>query len=229
MPTYVTFGKLLTRISKTGRSHGTAASQAVSPRRENHCRVWSHQSWRQGHGLPIRRERQLCPARPITCLATACSDSLRPCRGELGSEAARFSAHVLPDYLAHIGVPFHIKERDTHSIVKRLIPEGQTTCSICARLRRGILYRIAMEARATKIALGHHRDDIVETLFLTLFYTGKPRRYRQNHARNPSYIKSFSRWPPCGRTISLSMRNCARFPLFPAISVAHTRISSGNR
>lgn len=84
-----------------------------------------------------------------------------------------FPAHVLPDYLEKIGVPFHIEERDTYSVVKRLIPEGETTCSLCSRLRRGILYRVATELSATKIALGHHRDDIVETLFLNLFYTGK--------------------------------------------------------
>ena len=84
-----------------------------------------------------------------------------------------FPAHVLPDYLSHIGVPFHIEERDTYSIVKRLIPDGHTTCSLCSRLRRGILYRVATELGATKIALGHHRDDIVETLLLNLFYTGK--------------------------------------------------------
>jgi tRNA 2-thiocytidine biosynthesis protein TtcA len=84
-----------------------------------------------------------------------------------------FPAHVLPDYLSRMGVPFHIEERDTYSIVKRLIPEGQTTCSLCSRLRRGHLYCVATELGATKIALGHHRDDIVETLFLNLFYTGK--------------------------------------------------------
>jgi tRNA 2-thiocytidine biosynthesis protein TtcA len=84
-----------------------------------------------------------------------------------------FPAHVLPNYLSDIGVPFHIEERDTYSIVKRLIPEGQTTCSLCSRLRRGILYRVAAELGATKIALGHHRDDIIETLFLNLLYTGK--------------------------------------------------------
>ena len=84
-----------------------------------------------------------------------------------------FPAHVLPDYLTKIGIPFHIEERDTYSIVKRLIPEGQTTCSLCSRLRRGHLYRVATELAATKIALGHHRDDLIETLFLNLFYTGK--------------------------------------------------------
>jgi len=84
-----------------------------------------------------------------------------------------FPAHVLPNYLSDIGIPFHIEERDTYSIVKRLIPEGHTTCSLCSRLRRGILYRVATELGATKIALGHHRDDLVETLFLNLLYTGK--------------------------------------------------------
>ena len=84
-----------------------------------------------------------------------------------------FPEHVLPQYLTSRGIPFHIESRDTYSIVKRLIPEGQTTCSLCSRLRRGHLYRIATELGATKIALGHHRDDIVETLFLNLFYTGK--------------------------------------------------------
>ncbi|MDF0650260.1 MAG: tRNA 2-thiocytidine(32) synthetase TtcA [Nitrospira sp. LK265] len=84
-----------------------------------------------------------------------------------------FPEHVLPQYLATRGIPFHIEARDTYSIVKRLIPEGQTTCSLCSRLRRGHLYRIATELGATKIALGHHRDDIIETLFLNLFYTGK--------------------------------------------------------
>ena len=84
-----------------------------------------------------------------------------------------FPEHVLPQYLTSRGVPFHIESRDTYSIVKRLIPEGETTCSLCSRLRRGHLYRIATELGATKIALGHHRGDIIETLFLNLFYTGK--------------------------------------------------------
>ena len=84
-----------------------------------------------------------------------------------------FPAHILPEYLTSIGVPFHIEARDTYSIVKRLIPEGETTCSLCSRLRRGHLYRIATEIGATKIALGHHRDDILETLLLNLLFTGK--------------------------------------------------------
>ncbi len=84
-----------------------------------------------------------------------------------------FPAHVLPDYLSRLGIPFHIETRDTYSIVKRLIPPGATTCSLCSRLRRGYLYRVAGELGATKIALGHHRDDILETLLLNLFFTGK--------------------------------------------------------
>lgn len=84
-----------------------------------------------------------------------------------------FPEHVLPEYLTKIGVPFHIENQDTYSIVKRLVPEGKTTCSLCSRLRRGILYRVAGELGATKIALGHHRDDIVQTLLLNMFYGGK--------------------------------------------------------
>jgi tRNA 2-thiocytidine biosynthesis protein TtcA len=84
-----------------------------------------------------------------------------------------FPAHVLPDYLKGRGVPFHIETQDTYSIVTRLIPEGKTMCSLCSRLRRGILYRVAGALGATKIALGHHRDDILGTFFLNLFYGGR--------------------------------------------------------
>lgn len=84
-----------------------------------------------------------------------------------------FPAHVLPEYLKSRGVDFHIEEQDTYSIVKRLIPEGKTTCSLCSRLRRGILYRVAGELGATKIALGHHRDDMLQTFFLNMFFGGK--------------------------------------------------------
>ncbi len=84
-----------------------------------------------------------------------------------------FPEHVLPEYLTALGVPFHIIEKDTYSIVKEIIPEGKTTCGLCSRLRRGTLYSFADEIGATKIALGHHRDDIIETLFLNMFYGGK--------------------------------------------------------
>lgn len=84
-----------------------------------------------------------------------------------------FPEDVLPRYLTEIGVPFHIIEKDTYSVVKEIIPEGKTTCGLCSRLRRGTLYGYAEEIGATKIALGHHRDDIIETLFLNMFYGGK--------------------------------------------------------
>lgn len=84
-----------------------------------------------------------------------------------------FPEQVLPDYLRRLGIPFHIIEQDTYRIVKRVIPEGKTTCGLCSRLRRGILYTFAAEQGMTKIALGHHRDDILETLLLNLFHGGK--------------------------------------------------------
>ncbi|WP_272978087.1 MULTISPECIES: tRNA 2-thiocytidine(32) synthetase TtcA [Idiomarina] len=84
-----------------------------------------------------------------------------------------FPEHVLPNYLNSLGVDYEIVEEDTYSIVKDKIPEGKTTCSLCSRLRRGILYKTAKRLGATKIALGHHRDDMIETLFLNMFYGGK--------------------------------------------------------
>ena len=84
-----------------------------------------------------------------------------------------FPAHILPEYLAKVGVPFHIETQDTYSIVKKVIPEGKTMCSLCSRLRRGILYRVADELKITKIALGHHRDDMLQTFFLNMFFGGK--------------------------------------------------------
>lgn len=84
-----------------------------------------------------------------------------------------FPEHVLPEYLAARGVAFRVVEQDTYSVVKRVIPEGETMCGLCSRLRRGVLYRVATELGVTKIALGHHRDDILETFFLNLFYGGR--------------------------------------------------------
>ena len=84
-----------------------------------------------------------------------------------------YPEHVLPDYLTQLGVPFRIEQQDTYNTVKRLIPEGKTMCSLCSRLRRGVLYRVAGELKATKIALGHHRDDALETFLLNLFFSGQ--------------------------------------------------------
>lgn len=84
-----------------------------------------------------------------------------------------FPKDVIPNYLEKIGVPYHIEDQDTWSIVKRVIPEGRNVCSVCSRLRRGIIYRVAKELGVTKIALGHHMDDIVSTLLLNMFYGGR--------------------------------------------------------
>ncbi len=99
-----------------------------------------------------------------------------------------FPEDVLPAYLKTLGVEYHIVEKDTYSVVKELIPEGKTTCSLCSRLRRGTLYTFADEIGATKMALGHHRDDIVETFFLNMFYNGSlkamPPKLRADDGRN---------------------------------------------
>ncbi|MFZ5722955.1 MAG: tRNA 2-thiocytidine(32) synthetase TtcA [Pseudomonadota bacterium] len=99
-----------------------------------------------------------------------------------------FPEHVLPEYLTALGVPFHVIERDTYSIVKEKTPEGKTTCALCSRLRRGTLYGYAEEIGATKIALGHHREDIIETLFLNMFHGGSlkamPPKLRSDDGRH---------------------------------------------
>jgi len=99
-----------------------------------------------------------------------------------------FPQHVLPDYLKSLGLDYRIVEEDTYSVVKRLIPEGKTTCSLCSRLRRGVLYNTAAEIGASKIALGHHADDIVETAFLNMFHNSRlktmPAKLRSDDGRN---------------------------------------------
>jgi tRNA 2-thiocytidine biosynthesis protein TtcA len=99
-----------------------------------------------------------------------------------------FPEQVLPDYLTALGIEFKIIEEDTYSVVKRLVPEGKTTCALCSRLRRGVLYNVAEELGVSKIALGHHADDIVETTFLNMFYNGRlktmPAKLKSDDQRN---------------------------------------------
>ena len=126
-----------------------------------------------------------------------------------------FPEHVLPEYLEKEGVAYHILEKDTYSIVKEKVPEGKTTCGLCSRLRRGSLYGFAEEIGANKIALGHHRDDIIETLFLNMFYGGKmkamPPKLRSDDNRN-IVIRPLAY---CREKDIIEFSNFKEFPIIP--------------
>ena len=140
-----------------------------------------------------------------------------------------FPAHVLPQYLAGLGVPLHVIEQDTYGVVRRVVPEGRTLCGLCSRLRRGALYRFAAENGITKIALGHHRDDIVETLFLNLFFGGRLK------AMAPKLLSDDGRHIVIRPLAYAAERDIARYARgapsrsSPARSAGHRRIFSGWR
>ncbi len=140
-----------------------------------------------------------------------------------------FPKHVLPDYLTKIGVQHRIEYRDTYSIVKEKVPEGATYCSLCSRLRRGNLYRIAREEGCDALVLGHHREDILETFFMNLFHGGRLASMPAKLLNDEGDLMVCVRSPMPPKTISPSLLPPCSFRSFPAISVAHRTVCSAMR
>ncbi|MGQ0658636.1 MAG: tRNA 2-thiocytidine(32) synthetase TtcA [Chromatiales bacterium] len=134
-----------------------------------------------------------------------------------------FPEHVPPDYLTALDVPFHVINEETYSVVKRVLPAGRTLCGLCSRLRRGTLYRFAKEHRMTKIALGHHRDHIIETLFLNMFFGGRLKAMPPKLLSDDGQHGSYDRWPIAWKLISSGMPKAAGFQSFPATCAAARR------
>jgi len=133
----------------------------------------------------------------------------------LDQKQPNFPEHILPAYLAELGVDYRIVEADTYSIVKEKIPEGKTTCSLCSRLRRGIIYRTAQELGATKIALGHHRDDIVQTLFLNMFFGAKMKAMPPKLNTNRGEFQVIRPLAYCAEKDIASYARQMEFPIIP--------------
>jgi len=133
----------------------------------------------------------------------------------LDQKQPNFPEHILPEYLEKLGVEYRIVEADTYSIVKEKIPEGKTTCSLCSRLRRGIIYRTAQELGANKIALGHHRDDIVQTLFLNMFFGAKLKAMPPKLATNRGEFMVIRPLAYCAEKDIASYARGMEFPIIP--------------